>query len=197
MTLAQRRSWIEPETLLTIEAQCKILGVPRSSYYYEPAPPNPFDLSVMRRVDEIYTERPFYGSRKITKVMQLEEWPVNRKRIQGAMQTLGIMGNVPGPMTSKSCPEHIKYPYLLRGFSVVRPLQVWSTDITYIRLRDGFIYLTAVIDWFSRKVIAWELSNSLDGAFCLRSYGRLSSTEFRKSSTRIKAHNTRHRSLWI
>lgn len=121
----------------------------------------------MRRIDEIYTEKPCHGSRVITQRLRRDGYVVNRKRIQGLMQRMGLAGTQPGPNTSKSHPEHLKFPYLLRDLPILSPLQVWSTDITYIRLPDGFIYLTAVIDWFSRLVLAYRLSNSLDGTFCI------------------------------
>lgn len=124
-------------------------------------------MALMRRLDEIHTQHPFFGSRKMVAILQREGYKINRKRIQGLMQQMGLRGEVPSPSTSKSHPQHLKYPYLLSGLSIVRPLQVWSTDITYIRLKDGFLYLTAVIDWFSRLVLSWNLSNSLESAFCL------------------------------
>src|SRR5205807_1699833 len=121
-------------------AQCVLIGLPRSTYYYEAVEPDATDLMLMRRVDEIYTARPFYGSRRIAAVLQREGHAVNRKRIQYITHELGLAGQLPGPVTSKGCSEHRKYPYLLRGLKIVRPLQVWSTDITYIRLPDGFMY---------------------------------------------------------
>jgi len=128
------------------------MGLSRSSYYYEPVQPTDYDLLLMNRVDEIYTERPFYGSRKMTKVLQREGHNVNRKRIQKIMQGLGLCGNQPGPNTSKPRPQHAKFPYLLRGFAISGPSQVWSTDITYIRLKSGFVYLVAVMDWYCHIV---------------------------------------------
>jgi putative transposase len=124
----------------------------------------------MKRVDEIYTEWPFYGSRRIMQELKKEGRIANRKRIQGIMRTLGIAGNQPGPNTSKAHPEHRKFPYLLRDVTILGPLEVWSTDITYIRLRNGFVYLVAVMDWFSRLVLSHRLSNSLDTAFCLEAF---------------------------
>jgi len=124
----------------------------------------------MKRIDEIYTGRPFHGSRAITQILRREGHCVNRKRIQGIMRRLGLAGCQPGPNTSKNHPEHIKFPYLLQGLTIAHPLQVWSSDITYIRLPDGFIYLVAVIDWFSRLVLAYRLSNSLEGAFCVEAF---------------------------
>lgn len=132
--------------------------------------PRALVLVLMRRVDEIYTARPFYGSRKILQELRKEGHSVNRKRVQGIMQDLGLVGNQPGPNTSKSHPEHLKFPYLLRGLEISCPLHVWSTDITYIRLPTGFVYLVAVIDWFSRLVLSYRLSNSLEAAFCLDAF---------------------------
>lgn len=151
-------------------SQCLLVGLPRSSYYYEPVLISAENLLLMRRVDELYTERPCHGSRTITERLRREGYPVNRKRVQGIMRRLGIEGQQPGPNTSKGHPEHHKFPYLLRGLVIFKPLLVWSMDITYIRLPDGFIYLTAVIDWHSRLVLSHRLSNSLDTTFCLEAF---------------------------
>jgi putative transposase len=124
----------------------------------------------MRRVDEIYTTWPFYGSRKIVEELKKESLNVNRKHVQRIMRQLGLASNQPGPNTSKSHPAHIKFPYLLRGMVLLRPLEVWSADITYIRLPQGFVYLVAVIDWFSRFVLSFRLSNSLEMSFCLDAF---------------------------
>jgi putative transposase len=124
----------------------------------------------MRRVDEIYTAYPFYGSRRIAENLQREGYDVNRKRIQRIMRSLGLAGNQPGPNTSRSHPEHVKFPYLLRGLEILRPLQVWSTDITYIRLPNGYVYLVGVMDWFSRLVLSHRLSNSLESSFCVEAF---------------------------
>lgn len=124
----------------------------------------------MRRVDELYTTWPFYGSRKIAQELRKEGLNVNRKHVQRIMRQLGIASNQPGPNTSKPHPEHIKFPYLLKGLILVGPLEVWSTDITYIRLPQGFVYLVAIIDWFSRFVLSFRLSNSLETSFCLEAF---------------------------
>lgn len=124
----------------------------------------------MRRVDELYTTWPFYGSRKIAQELRKEGRNVNRKHVQRIMHHLGLASNQPGPNTSKPHPEHIKFPYLLRGLLLLGPLEVWSTDITYIRLPSGFVYLVAVIDWFSRLVLSHRLSNSLEASFCLEAF---------------------------
>jgi putative transposase len=160
--------WIEKNHVdLSIRAQCALIGLPRANLYYQAVPEDPFNLVLMRRIDEIYTEKPCHGSRVMTERLRREGHVLNRKRIQGLMQKMGLAGTQPGPNTSKSHPEHLKFPYLLRGLPILSPLQVWSTDITYIRLPDGFIYLTAVIDWFSRLVLSYRLSNSLEGTFCI------------------------------
>jgi putative transposase len=121
----------------------------------------------MQLIDEIYTESPFYGYRKITVLLQQDGYAINRKRVARLMNLMGIQAICPGPQTSRPAPNHKIYPYLLRGLAIVRPNQVWSVDITYIRMRSGFMYLVAIIDWYSRFVLSWRLSNTLDGAFCL------------------------------
>jgi putative transposase len=121
----------------------------------------------MQLLDEEYTRPPFYGSRRMTKYLSGLGYAVNRKRVQRLMQTLGLAGMAPGPTTSKPHPEHTVYPYLLRGVDITHPNQVWSTDITYIRLPRGFVYLVAIIDWYSRKILSWRLSNTMDAGFCV------------------------------
>ena len=125
------------------------------------------DVELSHAVDEIYTRWPFYGSRRMVVELGRRGFKVNRKRVQRVMRKMGLAGMAPGPMTSRSHPEHKVYPYLLRGVSITRPNQVWSTDVTYIRLARGFVYLVAVIDWYSRKVLSWRLSNTMDAAFCV------------------------------
>ena len=121
----------------------------------------------MHRLDELYTAHPFYGSRRMTAVLRREGYHVNRKRIVRLMRKMGLVAIYPKPNTSKANAENKVYPYLLKGLAITHPNQVWSTDITYIRLTTGFIYLIAVIDWYSRKVLAWRLSNTMDTEFCL------------------------------
>jgi len=147
--------------------QCELLGLARSSYYYEPVGDSAEDLELMRQIDEIYTELPYYGSRRMTYELNQTGWKVNRKRIQRLMQRMGLEAIYPKPRLSTPAPGHKIYPYLLRGLKVERPDQVWSTDITYIRLRGGFVYLVAVIDWYSRYVLSWEVSVTLDTSFCV------------------------------
>ncbi len=122
---------------------------------------------MLGEIDAEYTRHPFYGSRKMKVYLCDKGYPVNRKRVQRLMRILGLAGMAPGPNTSRSHPQHKIYPYLLRGLEVIRPNHVWSTDITYIRLARGFVYLVAVMDWYSRKVLSWQLSNTLDGGFCV------------------------------
>jgi putative transposase len=127
------------------------------------------DSVLLPLLDEEYTRHPFYGTRRMTHYLRGCGHTVNRKRVQRLMQKLGLAGMAPGPNTSKAHPQHKIYPYLLRGVDVVRPNQVWSTDITYIRLPRGFVYLVAIIDWYSRKVLSWRLSNTMDASFCVDS----------------------------
>lgn len=165
---------MEPEEKgISVSRQCELLNVPRSSHYEgarkaEAKPETEFNLELMVEIDRIYTEWPFYGSRRIAKELCERGYEVNRKRIQRLMRIMGIMGVAPGPMTSKPHPEAKKWPYLLTGVKIERPNQVWSTDITYIPMGHGFMYLVAVVDWYSRKILSWELSNSMDGSFCVK-----------------------------
>ena len=151
-------------------AQCRLLGVPRSSYYHKEEPEKESELQLMKRIDEIYTEKPFLGSRKIVAKLREEGIQINRKHVQRIMRHLGLASTQPGPHTSKSHPEHTKFPYLLRGLVLSTPLEVWSTDITYIPLPQGYVYLVAIIDWFSRLVLSYRLSNSLETSFCLEAF---------------------------
>jgi putative transposase len=144
-----------------------LLGLCRSSLYYEPAPESAENLRLMRLIDEEYTAHPFLGSRRLTKWLIEQGEAVNRKRLQRLMRVMGLEAIYPKPKLSMAGRGHRIYPYLLRGVRVERPDQVWSTDITYVPLAQGFMYLAAIIDWFSRYVIAWRLSNTLDGSFCL------------------------------
>ena len=138
----------------------------RSNYYYEPVKTPEDSLRIMRRVDEIFTECPFYGSRKIREGLRREGFEIGRERVRVYMRQMGLRAIYPRVKTSKKHPEHKIYPYLLGDTKIAYPDQVWGTDITYIRLRQGFLYLVAIIDWFSRYVLSWRLSNSLDVSFC-------------------------------
>ena len=152
---------------LSVRRQCALLGLNRSSLYYEPAAESADNLRLMRLLDEEYTRHPFYGSRKLTAWLESKEEKVNRKRVQRLLGIMGLQAIYPKPRLSVAGRGHRIYPYLLRGVEIKRPDQVWSTDITYVPLPKGFMYLAAVIDWYSRYVLAWRLSNTLDGAFCL------------------------------
>jgi putative transposase len=146
---------------LSVVRQCELLGLARSSCYYAPAGETAENLALMRRIDELYLERPYFGSRRMADVLS-----VNRKRVQRLMRRMGIEAIYPKRRTSQPGAGHKIYPYLLRDVEITRRDQVWSSDITYIPMRRGFFYLTAVIDWHSRYVLAWRLSNTLDGSFC-------------------------------
>lgn len=164
-----RRAWIEPGEEFAVVKQCALAGVCRSTFYEQQKPPvvDESDLLHSRLIDEEYTRHPFYGSRRMVVFLKRLGHTVNRKRVQRLMRLMGLAGMAPGPNTSRAHPEHKVYPYLLRGVPVVRPNQVWSTDITYIRLAHGFAYLVAVMDGYSRRVLAWRISNSMDAAFCV------------------------------
>jgi putative transposase len=152
---------------LSVRRQCALLGLARSSLYYQPATASAANLALMRLIDERYTAWPFYGSRRMTAWLQSQGHHVNRKRVRRLMGLMGLEAIYPKPKLSAAGRGHRVYPYLLRGVEVTRPDQVWSADITYVPLRAGFMYLAATIDWYSRYVVAWRLSNTLDGAFCL------------------------------
>jgi len=173
MNAAERARWIEQGDEVPLATQCELAGVPRSTVYRRREAAaraqcgDEEDLQLRALIDEEYTSRPFYGSRRMVVFLRGRGYRVNRKRVQRLMREMGLAGMAPGPATSKPQPGHKVYPYLLRGVAVTRPNQVWSTDITYIRLAKGFAYLVAIIDWYSRKVLAWRISNSMDAAFCV------------------------------
>lgn len=157
---------------MSIERQCELLGVARSSYYYQPRAENEENLYLMRLLDEQYTRTPFYGTRKMTAWLQTQGYEVNRKRVMRLLRQMGLEAVYPKPRLSLPGLTQQRYPYLLRGVSISRCNQVWSCDITYIRLQRGFVYLMAVIDWFSRYVLSWEVSITLDTSFCLEALDR-------------------------
>ena len=168
-----KRVMIDPaHAQISIRRQCELIGLNRSTYYLEPATESPFNLMLMRLIDEQYMKTPFYGYPKMTAWLRRQKHFVNKKRVARLMRLMGLQAVVPGRRTTIPTPGHKIYPYLLRGLAITRPNQVWSTDITYIPMGKGFMYLTAVIDWFSRYILAWELSNTLDGAFCLTALER-------------------------
>lgn len=153
---------------LSIRRQCELLGLNRSSFYYQPAGETALNLTLMRLIDVQYTQTPFYGWPKMTIYLQQLGYPINHKRVQRLMQVMGLQAIYPKPRTSTPAPGHKIYPYLLRGLKITRPNQVWSADITYVPLPKGFMYLVAIIDWFSRYVLTWQLSNTLDNYFCIQ-----------------------------
>jgi len=166
--VSDKRSCVEPESCgLSIVRQCELLGLPRSTYYYELATESIENLELMRRIDEQYLETPFYGSRKMAEELSTRQQPLNRKRVQRLMRLMGLSAIFPQKKTSQPGVGHRVYPYLLRGLMVDRANHVWCSDITYIPLRQGFMYLVAVMDWHSRLVLSWRLSNTLDTEFCL------------------------------
>ena len=167
IAMTPRRELVEPNAPLSMRWQCELLGVNRSSLYYEPVEPDGEQLALMRRMDELHLKHPFFGSRMMTQTLKAEGSAVNRKRVQRLMRLMGLESTAPKPNTSKPAPEHTVYPYLLRNLTVSRINQVWAADITYIPMARGFVYLVAVIDWYSRRVLAWRLSNTLETTFCV------------------------------
>jgi putative transposase len=153
---------------LSIVQQCALIGVSRSGLYYEPVGESPLNLKLMRLIDEQFLKTPFYGARKMCVVLNGQGYVVNRKRVKRLMHLMGIEAIYQKPRITVPDKEHEKYPYLLGDLAITRPDQVWATDITYIPMRRGFLYLVAIVDWFSRYVLSWELSNSLDVSFCIQ-----------------------------
>lgn len=151
----------------SLSRQCQILNISRSSVYYRPRPVSPEDLQLMRLIDGQYLKNPVWGSRSMRNWLRRQGYRINRKRVQRLMRLMGIEAIYPKPRTSRPHPEHKVYPYLLKGIKIDQPNQVWAADITYIPMSRGFMYLVAVMDWHSRKVLSWRISNSLDTDFCL------------------------------
>ena len=155
------------EVIPSITTQANLLGISRSSIYYQKAPISLEDVMVMHKIDEIYTKRPFYGVRKITRELKDNGLIINHKRVHGLMQDMGIQGLIPKKNLSQNNLPHPKYPYLLKGVSAKYPNRIWGTDITYIRIEKGFLYLVAYLDWYSRFVLSWKLSTTLELGFVL------------------------------
>jgi putative transposase len=158
---------IDAEDKLPISRQTQILQINRSSVYYKPRPVSEADLWLMRRIDELHLNYPFAGSRMLRDLLRQQGLEVGRRHVKTLMRRMGVEAIYRKPNTSKPAPGHRIYPYLLRNLAITRPNQVWSTDISYIPMARGFVYLTAVIDWFSRRVLAWKLSNTMDTSFCI------------------------------
>jgi putative transposase len=156
---------------LTLTAQCDLLGLNRTSLYYQPQPPSPEEVAIKHRIDEIYTACPFYGSRKIAQALR-PQFIVNRKAVQRHMREMGLVAMVPGPHLSKPHPDHQIYPYLLRNLKITAVNEVWGIDIPYIRLQHDWMYLVAILDWFSRYVVSWELDQTRELPFVLHAVER-------------------------
>jgi putative transposase len=168
MSRSQRLAMIDREhPELSLVRQCSLLRVSRSSLYYQPAPASAEDLKLMALLDRQYLKTPFYGSRKMTAWLRAQGYRVNRKRVRRLMQTMGLQAIYRRPNTSKPTPGHQVYPYLLKGLEINRANQVWTADITYLPMARGFLYLVAIMDWHSRYVLAWRLSNTMEVNFCL------------------------------
>jgi putative transposase len=173
MSHSERRALVEHDRdALPLNTQAELLGISRRSLYYQPVPPPPEEVAIKHRIDEIYTAHPFYGSRKLTVLLEPEVGPINRKRVQRYMREMGIAGIVPGPNLSRRAMEQRIYPYLLRGVTAQVPDHIWGCDITYIRLRHGWLYLVAILDWFSRYVVSWALDDTLEVPFVLDAVGQ-------------------------
>jgi putative transposase len=175
-SIDEKRYWIEPNhPLLSIRKQCHLLGINRSQVYYQPRPKlfSEPQLALLRLVDEVYTAYPFFGTRQMSSYIALHYHPCQRHEVRWAYEHLGLHSLAPGPHTSKPHPEHHVYPYLLRELPVIRPCQVFSTDITYLRLQRGFVYLVAIMDWYSRFVLDWQLSITMEADFCVETLTRV------------------------
>jgi putative transposase len=172
-SIEERRRMIEPDhPTLSIVRQCELLGLARATYYHEPEPETDANLRLMRVIDETYLAYPVFGSRQMTRWLRRQGYPVNRKRVRRLMQQMGLEAIYRKPNLSRKHPSNPIFRYLLRRLVIDRPNQVWAMDITYIPIQGGFIYLCAVMDWYSRAVLAWELSNTIDASFCVRAVER-------------------------
>jgi putative transposase len=168
MSAPDRRAKLDRDhPLLSVRRQCGMLGIARSGVYRLPRPANDDDSALLRRIDELFTRWPFLGSRRMTAMLRAEGRTINRKRVQRLMRRMGIVALGPKPRTTKPAPGHTIFPYLLRDMTVERANQVWAADITYIPIGRGFLYLVAVMDWSSRAVLSWRLSNTMDVSFCV------------------------------
>jgi putative transposase len=166
--MVKRKELIIPsDENLSIADQCNLLGVPRASFYYEPRPESEMNLKHMRMIDEQYLITPFFGSRQITEILKSKGEIINRKKVQRLMRLMQLAAQCPQQKTSIGNKEHYKYPYLLNNLDITFPNQVWGTDITYIPTEQGYLYCVVILDWFSRYVISWSLSDSLESNFCV------------------------------
>jgi putative transposase len=169
MSVDRRRLMIDPvHPHLSIVRQCALVSISRSAFYYEPTGETPLNLALMRLIDEQFLETPFYGARQMARHLRRRGYVVGRKRVRRLMAKMGLTAIYQRPRTSEPHPAHRTYKYLLRNLSIDRPNHVWCADITYIPMRRGFLYLVAIMDWATRKVLAWRLSNTMDAEFCIR-----------------------------
>jgi putative transposase len=167
LSLDERKAMIDTTSKLSISRQCQLLKLPRSSYYYEPKPVSDETLALMKAIDQLHLERPHMGSRQMRDRLRDKGFEISRKKVQRLMRLMGILAIYPKPKTSLANKAHSVYPYLLKGIRIERPNQVWVSDITYLPMQRGFCYLIAIMDLFSRKILSWRLSNTLDLGFCV------------------------------
>jgi putative transposase len=168
--VAQRRTLIEPVEAPSIRRQCELLEISRTAYYYQPCPETPENLQLMRRLDELHLEHPVYGSRRLTVMLRRQGLGVNRKRVTRLLGVMGIEAIYPRRSLSQPAEGHEIFPYLLKGLEINGPNQVWCSDITYLPMQYGYMYLVAVMDWWSRYVLSWGLSNTMESEFCIRAW---------------------------
>ena len=185
MSLETRRELVQAEESFSLRAQCRLLGLDRSGLYYDPVAEGLRNQKFMRLLDKEYTRHPFYGVRRMTLFLRQRRYRVNEKRVRRLLRLMGLEAVFPKPRLSMPDPVAGKYPYLLRGLKVERPDQVWCADITYIGLESGWAYLVAIMDWFSRYVLAWEVSNTLESGFCVSALERAL-----RGRRRPEIHNT-------
>ncbi len=173
MNRTERLALVErAEAELSLKSQAELLSLSRSSLYYQPVPPTAEEIRLKHRIDELYTCYPFYGSRRIRAMLRREGWRINRKRVKRCMREMGLVAVYPGPNLSKPAPGHKIYPYLLRNVVADYPNHIWGIDITYIRLQQGWMYLVAILDWYSRFVVSWSLDQTLEMPFVLDAVDR-------------------------
>jgi putative transposase len=167
MSRGERKAMIAPGCGLSVSRQCRLLSISRSAFYYAPRGESPENLGLMRRVDALFLKYPFYGSRQMARQLRREGLSVGRHRVRRLMRLMGLEAIYQAPRTSVPHPAHRVYPYLLKGLAIERPNHVWCADITYIPVQRGFLYLVAIMDWATRHVLAWKLSNTMDSGFCI------------------------------
>lgn len=165
--MKERKALLEPTSDLSLSRQCQLVQISRSSIYYQPKGESEETLSLMQQIDRLYLQYPFYGSRQMVRQLRREGVTVGRHRVRRLMRLMGLQAIFQAPRTSDPHPEHRVYPYLLRNLHITRPNQVWCADITYIPVQKGYLYLVAIMDWATRHVLSWRLSNSMDTSFCV------------------------------